>query len=108
MTTARMARDAQPKINYPEGATTFTVKEAAQLLGVSERWLATKCRDEEVTHLHIARKRRLTTDQIDKILREHTVRPQGTEEIDAEKARVIARLQKYHSLRADEAKKSRR
>ena len=45
----------------------FTVEEAADQIGVSERWLADQCRAGTVEHVHIARKRRFTRQQVLKL-----------------------------------------
>jgi hypothetical protein len=71
---------------------TFSVKEVAEMVGVSERWLADTCRAEAVTHVHIARRRRFTAEQVDLLLKSFTVRPEQAVRIDAERERVLRRL----------------
>ncbi|MFI5496563.1 helix-turn-helix domain-containing protein [Actinoplanes sp. NPDC051859] len=81
----------------PDGPVTYTVEEAAAILGVTPRWLADQCRNEDVDHVHIARKRRFTPEQIEKVLRDHTVTPISAQQYDAERAKVIQRMQRKRS-----------
>jgi hypothetical protein len=48
----------------PNGPKLFTVEQVAAVIGVSQRWLADECRANRVTHVHLARKRRFTADQV--------------------------------------------
>lgn len=72
----------------------YTPEEIAPLLGVSKRWLEDQCRSGAVTHVHIARKRRFTADQVVALLEQHTVRPPRDVMRDRQRdriANVIAR-----------------
>ena len=48
---------------------TYTVAEAAQMLGVGEWWLAQAARQGKVPHLHLGRKRLFTQQHLDEIMR---------------------------------------
>ena len=51
----------------------YTVSQVAKMLGVSSRWLADRCRAEEVDHVYMARKRKFTPGQVQKVLAQYTV-----------------------------------
>jgi len=66
----------------------YTVSEVAARLGVSTRWLADECRAGRVEHIHIARRRRFTANQVDALILKYTVEP--TDAI-SEEAKRLAR-----------------
>ena len=55
------------------GTLYYTVSQVAKMLGVSSRWLADKCRAEEVDHVYMARKRKFTPAQVEKVLAQYAV-----------------------------------
>ncbi len=67
----------------------FTVDEVAKRLRVSARWLADQCRASRVEHVHLARQRRFTADQIDMLIASRTVRPTAQVDLDATKQQVL-------------------
>ena len=71
---------------------TYTVDEVARLLGISPRWLADECRAERVEHVHIARKRRFTSEQVARLLAAKTVSPITPERRAAVTANAVRRL----------------
>jgi excisionase family DNA binding protein len=70
----------------------FTVEQVARRLKVSTRWLAAQCRAEKVEHVHIARQRRFTRDQVDALIASKTVRPAADLELDKTRERVMRQL----------------
>ena len=70
----------------------YTIDEVARRLRVSARWLADECRAGRVEHVHIARQRRFTKDQVDALVVSRTVRPSSELELDATRQRVANRL----------------
>lgn len=72
----------------------YTVAQAAALVGVSKRWLEDQCRDEEIEHVHIARKRKFTPAQLEKLFAKHTVTPAKTEARDSDLKRIASRIQR--------------
>ena len=72
----------------------FTIPEVAKMLGVSERWLADQCRDENIAHVYIARKRRFTSAQVEDLVRQHTKTPITIKAVDVERQRVERLLQR--------------
>ncbi len=77
----------------------YTVEEVAELIGVSARWLADGCRAERIEHVHIARKRRFTEQQVAQLLTTYTVRPSEVREVDVARDRVLRRLERARSRR---------
>lgn len=64
----------QPEVTVEPGkALYYTVSQVAKMLGVSSRWLADRCRAEEVDHVYMARKRKFTPAQVEKVLKQYTV-----------------------------------
>jgi hypothetical protein len=72
----------------------YTVAEAADLLGVSSRWFADQCRAERVEHIHLARRRVFSHDQILRLLEKHAVEPFDDRPVDPQIARVMRRIQR--------------
>jgi len=70
----------------------FTVQQVARLLKVSARWLLAECRAERVEHVHIARQRRFTREQVDALIASKTVRPAADRELDKTRERVMREL----------------
>jgi len=70
----------------------FTVEQVARLLKVSPRWLAAQCRAERVEHVHIARQRRFTREQVHALIASKTVRPAADRELDKTRERVMRQL----------------
>lgn len=71
----------------------YTVAEASELLGVSTRWLADQCRAERIEHIHMARRRYFSHDQIVRLLEKHAVEPFDDRPIDPTVARALRRVQ---------------
>jgi len=71
----------------------YTVTEVAELLGVSPRWLGDQCRAERVEHIHLARRRFFSHDQILRLLEKHAVEPFDDRPVDPRIARTIRRIQ---------------
>jgi hypothetical protein len=78
----------------PNGPKLFTVEEVAAVIGVSQRWLADECRANRVTHVHLARKRRFTVDQVHALLDRFTVTPIADRLAGSHRARVMRRLER--------------
>ncbi|BEL12817.1 hypothetical protein Q0Z83_110080 [Actinoplanes sichuanensis] len=72
----------------------YTVTEVAQRLRVSKRWLLEQCRTGRVEHVHMARKRKFTRAQVDKLLSKHTVIPAEQKARDKSVNRIAARVQR--------------
>ncbi|GLY99865.1 hypothetical protein Acsp02_71180 [Actinoplanes sp. NBRC 103695] len=70
----------------------YTVAEVSELLGVSPRWLADQCRAERIEHIHIARRRYFTHDQIVRLLEKHAVEPFDDRPVDPAVARAVRRV----------------
>jgi hypothetical protein len=77
----------------PGGKVRYTIDEAAELLGVSPRWLADECRAERIEHVHLARHRFFTFDQLLRLLKKHEVEPLDVR-VDRELERVKRRIQR--------------
>ena len=92
---AMMAGEGDPVQGKPK--IRYTVEEAADLVGVSSRWLADECRAERVEHVHLARHRFFTHDQILRMLEMHVVKSFPDPVIDPHVARVMRRIQKDRS-----------
>jgi excisionase family DNA binding protein len=60
----------------------YTIEEVARRLRVSARWLADECRAERVEHVHIARQRRFTKQQVDALIAGRTVVPSADKKLD--------------------------
>lgn len=72
-----------------------TVAQVARRLGISARWLADECRAGRVEHVYIARRRRFTPEQVDSLVRKHTIEPTPTCEatqLERTRDRVTRRL----------------
>jgi hypothetical protein len=89
---ARPARDV-------EQALYFSVEEVARRLNVSPRWLADQCRDGRVEHVHLARKRKFTPAQVEKLLATHTVKPAEVEARERGYERAVRRVQRDRAQR---------
>jgi hypothetical protein len=61
----------------------YTVAEVADMLGLSERWLAAECRANRVEHINVARKRRFTARQVQALVQRNTGIPAPTPAMDA-------------------------
>jgi excisionase family DNA binding protein len=75
----------------------YTVAEVAKRLGVSSRWLADECRAGRIEHIHIARRRRFTAEQVGALIAKHTVKPrippnEDNERLERTRDRVTRRL----------------
>ena len=70
----------------------YTIEEVARRLRVSARWLADECRAERVEHVHIARQRRFTRQQVDALIASRTVLPSSERQLDVTRQRVLSRL----------------
>ena len=73
------------------------MSEVAKRLGVSSRWLADECRAGRIEHIHIARRRRFTANQVDALITKHTVEPtdvisEEDERLNQTRDRVARRL----------------
>jgi hypothetical protein len=79
--------DADAKIYY-------TVGQVAKMLGVSSRWLADRCRAEEVDHVYMARKRKFTPEQVKQVLAQFTVTGPDREAEQRELERIARESQK--------------
>ncbi|GAA2470645.1 hypothetical protein Ahu01nite_080040 [Winogradskya humida] len=64
----------------------YTVGQVSAMDGVSYRWLADRCRAGEVGHVYMARQRKFTAAQVEKVLQQYTVegadRRSGSERVD--------------------------
>jgi len=76
----------------PDEEEFFTVEQVARRLKVSAKWLAAQCRAEKVEHVHIARQRRFTREQVDALIASKTVRPAADQELDKTRERVMRQL----------------
>jgi hypothetical protein len=84
---------ATPMSEHAE--TLATIADVAARLGISARWLADECRAGRIEHVYIARRRRFTPEQIDALLRKHTVEPPLNNEatqLERTRDRVARRL----------------
>ncbi|WP_203820536.1 hypothetical protein [Paractinoplanes ferrugineus] len=70
----------------------FSVEQVAAKLKVSARWLADQCRDGRVEHVHLARKRKFTPAQVQKLLDSHTVKPAEVREQERGHERAVQRV----------------
>ncbi|WP_125811493.1 helix-turn-helix domain-containing protein [Actinoplanes sp. ATCC 53533] len=82
----------QPAVAAGPGQTLYyTVGQVAKMLGVSPRWLADRCRAEEVDHVYMARKRKFTPAQVEKVLKQYTVEGPDFEAERREQERIARR-----------------
>jgi hypothetical protein len=72
----------------------YTVGQVANMLGVSPRWLADRCRAEEVDHVYMARKRKFTPEQVKQVLAQYTVKGPDREAEQRELERIARESQK--------------
>jgi hypothetical protein len=72
----------------------FSVEQVARRLKVSARWLADQCRDGRVEHIHLARKRKFTPQQVRKLLETHTVQPADVAERERGYERAVRRVRR--------------
>jgi hypothetical protein len=72
----------------------YTVGQVAKMLGVSPRWLADRCRAEEVDHVYMARKRKFTPEQVKQVLAQYTVKGPDREAEQRELERIARESQK--------------
>lgn len=70
----------------------YTAEEVARCLRVSPRWLADHCRAERVAHVHAARGRRFTQDQVEALIASRTVLSVSDKKLDATRQRVLRLL----------------
>lgn len=66
----------------------YTIDEVAAKLEVSPRWLADECRAGRVTHVHMARKRWFTLEQVQTLIAQHTVRSEADRHRDVVRERL--------------------
>jgi len=79
----------QPALAVGPGQTLFyTVGHVAKMLGVSPQWLADRCRAKEVDHVYMARKRKFTPAQVEKVLKQYTVERPNFEAERREQERI--------------------
>lgn len=78
---------------------TLTVAEAAEVLGVGERWLAEQCRRGRVPHLRLGQARRFTETHIEQILAAHETRPRPVS-APLPAGGVTPRSWRYHQRKA--------
>jgi hypothetical protein len=82
----------RPAVAVEPGQTLYyTVSQVAEMLGVSPRWLADRCRAEEVDHVYMARKRKFTPAQVEKVLKQYTVEGPDLEAERREQERIARR-----------------
>ncbi|WP_045740251.1 helix-turn-helix domain-containing protein [Actinoplanes rectilineatus] len=72
----------------------YSVEQVARRLRVSARWLADQCRDGHVEHVHLARKRKFTPEQVQKLLDSHTVKPAEVREQERGHERAVQRVRR--------------
>lgn len=72
----------------------YSVEQVARRLRVSARWLADQCRDGQVEHVHLARKRKFTPEQVQKLLDSHTVKPTEVREQERGHERAVQRVRR--------------
>src|SRR3954453_19961473 len=72
----------------------FSVEQVAKRLKGSARWLADQCRDGRVEHVHLARKRKFTPAQVQKLLDSHTVQPAKVAERERGYERAVQRVRR--------------
>lgn len=77
----------------------YSVEQVARRLKVSTRWLADQCRAELVEHVYIARKRKFTPAQVEKLLSTHTVEPVDFADRNRSYERAARRVQRDRSRR---------
>ncbi|HEX8510656.1 MAG TPA: helix-turn-helix domain-containing protein [Propionibacteriaceae bacterium] len=75
----------------------YSIDQVAKRLKVSPRWLADQCREGLVEHVHLARKRKFTPEQVQLLLAKHTVRPVDVEERNRALERQIRRVREERS-----------
>jgi hypothetical protein len=92
------AQQARPGTNAREPLYQ-SVEDVARQLKVSPRWLADQCRDGLVEHVHIARKRKFTPAQVEKLLAKHTVKPADVDALERSHARAVRRVQRERAQR---------
>ena len=68
------------------------IDEVARKLGVSRRWLENQCRDGVIEHVHLARKRKFTPEQVAKVLLTHTVHAEPQARDVSSRARTSRRI----------------
>lgn len=81
----------------PELGTWFTVDEVAAKLRVSPRWLADECRAGRVEHVHMARQRFFTQEQVQTLVAKHTIRPEADRKLDAVRERAVRSFRRGRS-----------
>lgn len=77
----------------------YSVAEVAERLKVSKRWLEDQCRSELVEHVHLARKRKFTPAQVQKLLERHTVTPPKTRTREKPLERIARTLERERPRR---------
>ncbi|MEU4244012.1 helix-turn-helix domain-containing protein [Actinoplanes sp. NPDC026619] len=94
-------RDAKhaPPVDTDEEELYFSVEQVARQLKVSARWLADQCREGRVEHVHIARKRKFTRAQVQKLLDTHTVQPAKVADQERGYERAVRRVQRDRAQR---------
>lgn len=72
----------------------YTLGQVAAMLGVSSRWLADRCRAEEVDHVYMARRRKFTPEQVQQVLAQYTVKSPDRDAEQRELERIAPEPQK--------------
>jgi len=72
---------------------TYTVEDVARMLGTSPRWVANKCSTGEIEHVHLARKRKFTKEQVKRVLEQYTVKGPDFEAERAAQERIARRVE---------------
>ncbi len=67
----------------------YTLDQVAEMTGLSERWLADRCRADKIDHTRIEHRRRMTMTQIELLLEQHRVQPGAEEAEEAEAERKL-------------------
>lgn len=82
----------------------YTVSQVARMIGVSSRWLADRCRAEEVDHVYMARKRKFTPEQVKQVMAHYTVKGPDREAEQRELERIARESEKARA-RVENARK---
>ncbi|WP_433294631.1 hypothetical protein ACQP2F_33600 [Actinoplanes sp. CA-030573] len=82
----------------------YTVSQVAKMIGVSSRWLADRCRAEEVDHVYMARKRKFTPEQVKQVMAQYTVKGPDREAEQRELERIARESEKTRA-RLENARK---
>jgi hypothetical protein len=91
---------AQEATNVEPGQTLYlTVEQVAKMVGCSPRWLADRCRAEEVDHVYLARKRKFTPEQAEKVMQQYTVKGPDREAERKTQERIARRVEQAKTRR---------